>query len=342
MSNVSKVKVATGVYDIEDTTSREKSNKAETTTADLKKEFSNLKDDISWPTYNLNNLEEGRYNSSSSGIHEADSRYFGLSDMISCLPNTVYTVSTTGISAYSIYVSFFDENKNFIDRIYKRNTTDYTFTTPLNTAYLHAYLYDSTAVEITGDSHIQVELGDTAHPYLPPTAAYDPMARNMIGDLTELSTDEKGTLVGAINEILEGTPAADQQQFELDLIHHGLASFEWEKTISTSWTARITPAKTVKIRIGFNDGYEVIYAATASYPVPNGETVTLTSGITSTLIVNTPSEVSLATMLENVYMLDCTDILGRDVTDLKSTIQQMGSGIPYSVKVALDTILQNV
>ena len=129
--------------------------------------------ELSEQSKNLNNVGAGEVNTSSSGVLQSNPSSFGLIDLIPCSASTEYTASyydATVDGNPSAYVSYYDENKTFIEKTSFLSTTDgaVTFTSIATAHYLHIYFYKSGGFTLGNNADIQIELGSTKTDYVLP------------------------------------------------------------------------------------------------------------------------------------------------------------------------------
>ena len=109
-------------------------------------------------TNTSNGYSSGQYVRYSDGAAVNDATH-SISEYIAIIPNKTYTVSP--VSGTNASVCFYDANKTFISGVRYLGETNFTFTTPQNTAYIR-FSITSADANIT-----QLEFGSTATDYEP-------------------------------------------------------------------------------------------------------------------------------------------------------------------------------
>ena len=135
-------------------------------------------------TRNLNTLSVGNYRSVNGAPVATTSAYFGLSTYLPVSANTKYTATFYNITPAigTIRASYYASDKTYLGENHASSISKLTFTTPSNCAYVHVWIYISGGITTSTDSHIQVELGGTSTPYVPPYSVIDVNARDGIAN----------------------------------------------------------------------------------------------------------------------------------------------------------------
>ena len=136
-------------------------------------------------TRNLNTLSVGKYQSiHGAPVATTSANYFGLSTYLPVSANTKYTATFYNITPAigSIRASYYASDKTYLSENLAWSVSKLTFTTPSNCAYVHVWIYISGGITTSSDSHIQVELGGTSTPYVPPYSVIDVIARDGVAN----------------------------------------------------------------------------------------------------------------------------------------------------------------
>ena len=110
---------------------------------------------------------------SSNGVRmENNNNFVGNWEKIDVTPGETYTVSWENIpeTVTAVLVARWDNNGDFISRIeMPKNSDGYfaTYTVPQGAKQINFALYRSGGLTISDDTHIQIERGSTATPYVP-------------------------------------------------------------------------------------------------------------------------------------------------------------------------------
>ena len=116
---------------------------------------------------------------SNGGRIENNNNYVGNWEKIVVTPGETYTVSWENIpeTVSSVLVARWDNNGDFISRNgVQKNSDGYsaTYTVPEGAKQINFTLYRSGGLTISDDTHIQIERGSTATPYVPYGNVYVP------------------------------------------------------------------------------------------------------------------------------------------------------------------------
>jgi len=137
------------------------------------KEVSALVGELSEQSKNLNSVGAGKINTSPSGVLQSNPSSFGLIDLIPCSASTEYTASyydATVVGDPTAYITYYDENKSFIEKTSTLTVSDgaITFTSIATAHYLHFYFYKSGGFTLGSNADIQIELGSIKTDYVSP------------------------------------------------------------------------------------------------------------------------------------------------------------------------------
>lgn len=157
---------------------------ATTTVQDGAVTLTKLHADLKSTTRNLNTLSVGNYRSVNGAPVATTSAYFGLSTYLPVSASTKYTATFYNITPAigTIRASYYSSDKTYLSENHASSIGKLTFTTPLNCAYVHVWIYSSGGFTTSSDSHIQVELGDTSTDYVPPYSVKDLIAREGVAN----------------------------------------------------------------------------------------------------------------------------------------------------------------
>ena len=140
-------------------------------------------------TRNLNTVSVGRYNGLNRQPVLADDKFYGMSQIVSCEPDTQYTATlynVTPLVGIGVSASFYDTNGTYTTRYVRSGVTSISFTTPSDCRYICIWAYNGSGIVLTDESAIQLELGNVSTQYIEPYTALDYAVRQ---DLDRIVTD---------------------------------------------------------------------------------------------------------------------------------------------------------
>ena len=179
-------------------------------TAEHYVDYNDLVAEMAGASRNLNHLPVGRYKSEQA-LPEAVAnpttmiKYVGLTDVLAVQARTKYTVKFYNLSPMTgdITVSFYDSSKQYISHSFSSGVgKTYSFTTPVNCAYIHIWKYTSNMWGNIKNTRVMLEYGtgtDYDYGYVGPQTLIDDTAR-----VAASEAQKKANALGTRVSTLEG------------------------------------------------------------------------------------------------------------------------------------------
>lgn len=184
MADIKNITIDGTTYDLKD--------------AKVRGDVSDLKEDLSEPTRNLNTLSVGRFRSINGAPYDMTGqsgaeKYFGMSGMIEVDSDTAYTATIYNVTPATgaIQVSYYDANRAYLSKKEKGSSSYLTFITPVNCKYVHFWDYVGNGITLSDASNIQIELGEMSTAYIRPYTAKDDVAREVVDALESITETER-------------------------------------------------------------------------------------------------------------------------------------------------------